>query len=271
MTKDGDLSFDPDGQSRISRRRLVTGAIKVGGPLCLAYALGASATSARERHFVRSNSGSIDERRIHWIGSREHRRVALTFDDGPDPSFTPKVLAILNDHRVKATFFMLGVNGLGRPELASQVIAAGHAAENHGWNHAVMTHLSDKQVAKQISDTDEVLRSLGATPKYFRPPYGRIKQSQFAVVQRLGYDTVFWNQSLEGAIIKHDKRGAKEIVSRTKSGEVILAHDGGNVFDTANRAIVSRARTVRELPELLTGLTHRGFEFTTLDQLLVPN
>ncbi|HZX02799.1 polysaccharide deacetylase family protein [Kribbella sp.] len=174
------------------------------------------------------------------------RVVYLTFDDGPDPLWTPKVLAVLAKHAVHATFFMLAQHANPHQELVDEVRAAGHAIGNHSVSHPKLTKLSPAQLHHQVAD--------GVHSRCFRPPYGATNPKVRAEIKRDGMQQVLWDVDTRD----WSRPGVPVIVKRAlagaRPGAIILMHDGGG----------NRSETVAALGQILTALSARGYHFATL-------
>jgi peptidoglycan/xylan/chitin deacetylase (PgdA/CDA1 family) len=184
--------------------------------------------------------------------------IALTFDDGPWPGSTERILAVLKKYNVKATFFMLGSQAKGRPQLARMVAEAGMTIGNHSYNHPDLTKLQAGPMARQVEIAErDIKNATGVTPKYFRPPFGAVNAAVRAQLVRDGLQMCEWN------IDPNDWRrpGATAIVARVvgaaKPGAVVLMHDGGG----------DRSQTVAALPAIIQRLRAKGYVFVTLDYL----
>jgi peptidoglycan/xylan/chitin deacetylase (PgdA/CDA1 family) len=180
--------------------------------------------------------------------------VSLTFDDGPDPVNTPKLLALLRQYHVTATFFVIGEKAAEHPELVRQEIAAGHRVENHTWDHPHLTKLSAEDIGTQIFGTTSAIESAGApAPTLFRPPYGEANAVVDRVVRQQHLQLITWT------IDSNDWRGhsatqiADTVLSQIQAGAVVLAHDG--IRDSTN--------TLAALPHIIRGLRADGFCTTT--------
>lgn len=117
---------------------------------------------------------------------------ALTFDDGPS-RYTPQLLDTLASYGISATFFVLGKNASYFPEIIRRIVESGHEVGNHSWSHPNLKHLTTEQQFEQIKNTDEVLRSLGATPLFMRPPYGAYDERTLQIVEDLGASLILWS------------------------------------------------------------------------------
>jgi peptidoglycan-N-acetylglucosamine deacetylase len=191
-------------------------------------------------------------------------QVALTFDDGPDPVFTPDLLEILAAHDARATFFVVGEAAAAQRDLISRMVAAGHAVGNHSWSHASFHLLSGKQRRDQLRRTRTILDELGGV-RLFRPPFGHQSLFSRLDIWRMGYQVVTWN------ILTEDWLGhtAEEILAgltpRLKSGTIILFHD--RLYTFLNTAHKDRRETLAAVRLLLE--THRPhLEFVTVPEML---
>lgn len=177
--------------------------------------------------------------------------VHLTFDDGPNATYTPQVLSVLRKHDARATFFMLGQNASGS-SLVGTVRAQGHAVANHSWSHPQLTTLSRSAITSQLSRTDT---ALGRRATCVRPPYGATNATVRSVISSRGQkqvmwtvDTNDWRRPGAGVIASRIVAGAK------KNNAIILMHDGGG----------NRTQTVAGLDRALTTLKAQGYRFTVV-------
>ena len=164
----------------------------------------------------------------------DERLMALTFDDGPDPEHTPRLLELLARHGAKATFFMVGARAARHPELVARVAAEGHEIGNHGWDHPSLPGLPSAAVAGQLERTRAVLAPHGQA--LMRPPYGHQDLRTHRIARRLGYRPVFWS------ITGEDWRGhdaatiAGHILERAAPGAIVLLHDSLFAWEEAASA-----------------------------------
>lgn len=167
--------------------------------------------------------------------------IALTFDDGPDPEYTPKVLEMLAKHKIKSTFFMTGENIRAYPQVARAVLSAGHEIGNHSFSHAVMLFKPSSVLLREIEKTDLLIRQLGYEKEIlFRPPYG------------LGFIT------LSFVLFKQKRSCILFDLKLPQPGSIMLLHDGGK----------DKIRTLNTLNHLLVELKEKGFTFDCVSQLL---
>jgi len=184
-------------------------------------------------------------------------RVALTYDDGPTPGITEKILAELAERNLKATFFMIGNKVRRYPDIARAVVEAGHEVANHTYTHPSLNRLSDERVIEELAKCQQMIQEItGVTPMWFRPPYGAFqnkRQGAMARGEHLGVaywsvDPRDWSNPGASAIVR-------KVLASTRSGSIILLHD-------------LKKQTVQATPAILDGLMERKFTFTTMSGYL---
>lgn len=195
-------------------------------------------------------------------GSSQEKKVALTFDDGPDTRFTPKVLDALKASQVKATFFVLGSQASTHPDIIRRIVREGHVIGNHSYSHANLPKLSVDKFQNQIMNTENVLQGLiGYAPKLIRPPYGAINEEQVRWVADHHYLIVNWNvDSLDWKSL-NSEQVLSNIMQQTKPGSIILQHSGGAESQDLSG-------TVQAIGPLITKLKAAGYTFVTVPELL---
>ncbi len=175
----------------------------------------------------------------------KHGSVHLTFDDGPDPVWTPRVLDALAEADAKATFFMIGKQARRRPELVRRIAREGHAIGNHTLTHAhPWTISSTRAVAEVRNGAIAIADVLGALPKYFRPPHGARRQCMLDAAREEGEAVVMWDVSAIdwgwlGSAARIERR-----LRRVEAGAVVLMHDGANKHNRPDQLL-------RVLPQFL--------------------
>lgn len=194
-------------------------------------------------------------------GSRDSRRIALTFDDGPDPARTPALLDVLRELQVPATFFLLGSRVEQNPALARRIMLEGHELGNHTFHHPYLPLRRSRTVKGELAATDAAIeRATGIVPALARPPYGGRSPANVRAFERLGKRVVLWD------VNSFDWKGApapdiaSRVLARVRPGSIVLMHDareGGEVTVEAVRLLV---------PELRA----RGYELVTSSALLAP-
>lgn len=183
--------------------------------------------------------------------------VALTFDDGPHPENTPRLLDILRERGVKATFYLIGELVARHPDVARRTLAEGHEIGNHTWSHRFLTLQSSHSIATELEQTHEAVEAaVGAPPTTLRPPYGAVtKRMTRWIDHRFGYPTVLWSVDAEDWENPGSPVIAERLVSGARNGSIVLAHD-------------PLAPTVDAMPETLDRLLTRGFHFVTVSELI---
>lgn len=197
---------------------------------------------------------------VHRVETTEPL-IALTFDDGPTPEKTEQILHLLSAQNIPATFFLTGEEIAANPQLLDKILAAGHQVGNHSYSHQRMMFKTPGFIAREIEQTDALLKAAGAPePYFFRPPYGKklfMLPRYLAKHQRIA---VTWDVAPENfpQLTKDPKLLADYTVAQTKAGSIILLHV---MYD-------SRAATMQAIPAIIQGLKTRGFRFVTVAQLL---
>lgn len=195
--------------------------------------------------------------------------VALTFDDGPDPKYTPQVMRLLDRANARATFFLIGVNAVAHPDLVAAHRRAGHSIGNHTYDHRELELLGADQVNLEIERAQRALVTAGALrPTLFRPPKGYTDEVVGVLADAHRYRTVFWDACVE-RFVNHVpvKEGVKQLLAKVGPGSIVLAHDGGLVTGSG-RPPLSRTRTIEALPMILAGLGAMGLEVVDVPTLL---
>lgn len=189
--------------------------------------------------------------------------AALTFDDGPDPVFTPRLLEILKKHRTKATFFMVGKAAERHPDLVREVAVAGHVIGNHSWDHPSFPLITGHERRDQIRACEKAIAPYGA--KLFRPPYGDQNLWSRLEASWLGYKVIMYSVTAVDWL-DHDADWMKNrIMSRMKSGSIILFHD--SLFQYRDSRYADRAPMLDALDLLLKELGDR-YTFVTIPELM---
>ena len=184
--------------------------------------------------------------------------VALTFDDGPWPVQTDRIVAILKEARVRGTFFERGEQVRRYPQISRNVVAAGDVVGNHSWNHPLLTRMRAPQVRTQIADAASAIKAAtGTSPTLFRPPYGAINHTVWAQAKVMRESIVLWDVDT----LDWSKPGVFKILSNMEDGmgraSIVLMHDGGG----------DRSQTIAALPLVIGWLKANGYTFVTVDQL----
>lgn len=168
--------------------------------------------------------------------------IALTFDDGPNPAFTPRLLELLDRYNVKATFFLVGKYASDQSALTRQIVAGGHVIGNHTWSHPNLSRISSSKVREELHATSDALEQIIGKPiRYFRPPFGARRPDVLRTARELGLIPVTWNaMTNDWAEPSADRIAATlsakvdKLYSRGSAANIVL-HDGGHLDPTANR------------------------------------
>jgi peptidoglycan/xylan/chitin deacetylase (PgdA/CDA1 family) len=183
--------------------------------------------------------------------------IAITFDDGPHPNNTPRLLDMLRERNIKATFYVIGRNVDLYPNVLRRTVSEGHEIGNHTYTHPILSKLGDSAVREELTKCrDAVARAAGVQPRTMRPPYGALLQRQREWIHaELNYPTIMWSVDP----LDWKRPGPSVVTSRilagTTPGAIVLAHD-------------LHAGTVDAMPATLDGLLNKGFKFVTVSQLL---
>ncbi|MCL0311992.1 polysaccharide deacetylase family protein [Apilactobacillus sp. TMW 2.2459] len=181
------------------------------------------------------------------------KTVALTFDDGPDPTLTPKLLKILRRYKVPATFFELGSNVSKYPNISKQVAESGNLIGNHSWSHPQLNSLSKEQINKQIASTNAAIyKATGKMPSYLRPPYGATNSTVSKVAQ---CPIVMWSVDSMDWKFLNALQTEQQVIKNVYPGSIILMHD---IHPTSVQAV----------PSIINSLRSRGYHFVTIPQIV---
>ena len=199
-----------------------------------------------------------------WRSRRFPGAVALTFDDGPDASFTPRVLHILAENQVPATFFVVGKRAERHPELIRRAHDMGHVIGNHTHTHSLRFHFRHGSgLRREIGACNDAIRSaIGLEPRLFRSPQGLKTPALGDVLRERTMEAIGWQVRGMDYLLRDPERIARRIIKGAVGGGVLLLHDGGGL-----QGSMDRSATIRALPLVIEGLRARGFTFVRVDQL----
>lgn len=196
--------------------------------------------------------------KISWSSVHvEGPYIALTFDDGPHATNTPRLLDMLAKRHIKATFFLIGENAQNNPDIVKRIHAEGHELGNHSWTHPNLALLSDEKVRSELQRTDDaIFAAAGVHPKLMRPPYGSLALAQRRWVNKdFGYKIILWDVDPLDWKYRNSAHVESEILKQTVPGSIILSHD-------------IHVTTVDAMPETLDALIAKGYKFVTVSELL---
>lgn len=209
----------------------------------------------KDRHYYETRG------EIVWEVPTDSKVIALTFDDGPDPTYTPQIVQLLKQYNAKATFFVVGSRVSQFPDIARQLSQAQHELANHTYTHPDMRKISSAKLKEEVIKTQEtIFQSTGINPQLFRPPGGYYSESVVNIAKQTGELVVMWSwhQDTRDWSDPGVKKIVNKVLTNARNGDIVLFHDyGGN-----------RKQTVQALEQILPELQQRGYEFVTVSDLM---
>ncbi len=197
---------------------------------------------------------------------RRPGEIALTFDDGPNPEWTPRLLDILARHDLKATFFMLGKFAEAQPELVRRVAVEGHLVGDHSWSHPKLSRCPAKRIEEELKRTKDTLEQIVGSPvRFFRPPFGARRPTVFRIARELGLELVLWNAMTNDWSEPSAERIAATLSKRvnvlTRRGHAvnIVLHDGNH------RETVGKRGPSVKAAEMIVERYKAKYRFVTLE------
>ncbi len=230
--------------------------------------------------------------RHHYYATREHgwfksqlrsvvagdgtkKVVAITFDDGPHPVDTPRMLDVLASHQVPATFFLLGRNVVAHGDVARAVVRAGHDIGNHTHDHPHLPSCSLQQVVSEVRRCQRAIRdATGLSPTIMRPPYGAQSAQSFLAIRALGYEIIHWSASGQDWLGEDASTIAGRVMQGMLPGRIVLLHDnlkpppGQQAWRPEQAPLRDRTPTADALDHLVRTLRRDGYGFVTITELL---
>lgn len=181
----------------------------------------------------------------------------MTFDDGPHAKNTPRLLDMLKERNIKATFFMVGECAAEYPQIVKRIAAEGHEVASHSWSHPLLSKMSDEAVREQLRKThDAIVNACGVAPKIMRPPYGGFTERQRKWCNsEFGYKVILWDVDPLDWQVRNAANVERQILQHTVPGSIILSHD---IHKT----------TVDAMPATLDALLAKGYKFVTVSELI---
>ncbi|WP_429841470.1 polysaccharide deacetylase family protein [Brevibacillus sp. FIR094] len=230
-------------------------------PLLLAVILAPSFSETANA--IREKNREYYETRgdIVWEVPTESKVIALTFDDGPDQVYTPKIAALLKQYQAKSTFFVVGNRVSQYPEIAKSLVNDQHEIANHTYSHPDIRKLSGNRLLEEVQKTQETIYSAtGVRPTLFRPPGGYYDEKVVDTAKQAGFLVIMWSwhQDTRDWSDPGVKKIVNKVLNNARNGDIVLFHDyGGN-----------RRQTVQALEQILPELKNRGYKFVTVSELL---
>jgi peptidoglycan/xylan/chitin deacetylase (PgdA/CDA1 family) len=225
-------------------------ALSLGGCTALDTTAPAAARAEGASATAQARFGAVD--------CREAKCIALTFDAGPSEN-SARLLDILKEKRVPATFFLLGKRHIEKyPELVARMAAEGHEVASHTWDHKILTRITPAQIRDELVRTDDAIeRITGKRPTLMRPPQGRTDDEVHKVCRELGMSEVLWSVTAKDYATTDSALITKRVLAQASRDGIILLHD-------------LYQGTVPAVPGIIDALKERGYVFVTVPQLLAP-
>ena len=196
---------------------------------------------------------------VYYHVATTEKVIALTFDDGPHPKYTDEILRVLEQEKVRATFFVIGSNVALYPDVTRRVMLAGHEIGNHTYNHPIVRKTAIQQMEEEIQRTDALLRELGyGGNNLFRPPQGLFSEALPALLEKNNKATILWNIDTRDWAHRSSAEIIDEISQNVCGGDIILFHD----------YVSGESTTIPAIKKLIPMLKERGYQFVTESELL---
>ena len=191
------------------------------------------------------------------------RRVAFTFDDGPNPAATPRLLNLLDSHRVKATFFLVGKNVARHPRLAAEIAARGHEIGNHTQNHVLLPILPRAMLLRELDRAAHVIHAAtGRRPHLFRPPMGWFSRTMLRTLGERGYRPILGDVYPQDVTRPGSAVIVQRVLERIGPGSIVILHDG------YTHGVADRSQSVDAVETLLERLHQQKYRLCTVSQLM---
>ncbi|HVR63403.1 MAG TPA: polysaccharide deacetylase family protein [Polyangia bacterium] len=218
---------------------------------------GVSVPSPLLRKVRRTGAEFLPSSMLVRHGTTRKRRVALTFDDGPD-DMTPEYLSLLDRLGVRATFFLVGKSCAERRQLVLDIVSRGHEVAGHGYTHRRFTVMTQTELRDELANTSALLPPSRTRRPLVRPPHGSTTVQSLLRCTRAGYTTVLWSADSGDAHLKNPDDMVEQLVpERVSPGDIVLLHEG-------------QRSTLDALPRIVTGLQAAGYELVTVSEVLGP-
>lgn len=200
-------------------------------------------------------------------GNRQLKFIAITFDDGPDPQYTPKILDILREENVKATFFVVGTHVAKYPEIALRIVEEGHEIGNHTYSHRNLYRLSKEHIVEEIEKAHEVIMLVtGEEAHLLRPPRGMYDSNVVEISHARRYTIALWSLSSQDWAEVSAGTVKRNILNNIQNGDILLFHDSGNIVSYEGG---DRHNTVVALPVIIRELRDMGYQFVTITEMMI--
>ncbi len=195
---------------------------------------------------------------VFYRGSNKKKEIALTFDDGPSPLWTPQVLEILKKHNIKGTFFLLGKNVKKYPDLVKRIYEEGHNIGSHTYSHLNIYYCKKPRAIFEIEETHRLIKEItNYEPYLFRPPYGAYQKKFYHYLRQYNYKIILWTISAEDWNGDSAKKIQTRVLSNLRNGAIILFHDSGG----------NRSPTIKALNTIIEKTKDIGYNFITVEEM----
>jgi peptidoglycan-N-acetylglucosamine deacetylase len=193
------------------------------------------------------------------------KKIALTYDDGPNDPYTPQLMEVLAKHNVQATLFLIGRFVSRRPNIVRDLVKAGHVVGNHTYTHPPLIFETAVQIRIQLISCRQAIEdAVGAHSNLFRPPYGGRRPTVFRIARELGLEPVMWNAiGYDWLDTTNPQRIEQNVVKSIRGGDVVVLHDGSH-----RHLGTDRSKTVAATDLLITRYKAEGYEFVTVPELM---
>ena len=210
-------------------------------------------------HPMTFGSAAEGSAKVYHKSASGGKKIALTFDDGPHPRYTPRILSLLKEYGITATFFVVGVNAVNYPEAMKMLAESGCEIGNHTYYHKNLSTLTKEEIAEEIGRCEDVLlEEYSVKTKLLRPPEGMYSEAVLSESRAENYDIILWNIDTRDWAHTPYAEIARNVLGKARGGDIILMHD----YVSGENQTLGALRLI--IPELL----ERGFEFVTVSELL---
>ncbi|MGE5397461.1 MAG: polysaccharide deacetylase family protein [Chitinophagales bacterium] len=189
----------------------------------------------------------------------EDKVVSITFDDGPDPLYTPQIMELLKRYHARSTFFVIGLHARQYPDLLREIQKNGHEIGNHSYHHRRYIGQSKDYILQDIKMNEDLIEKYcGVKPVFLRPPGGRCTDTLLDIARANHLTIINWGQDPEDWRNKNSLRISRQILANIRPGQIIVLHDGGG----------DRSQTVKAVEQVLSSLSDQGYHFVPVGELL---
>ena len=210
---------------------------------------------------VKSDNSDFDVD-IYRKHENESKKIALTFDDGPHPRYTPQILDLLDQYNIKATFFIVGVNATHYSDVLAEINNRGHEIGNHTYSHPHISKVNQTTLKREIEECEETIYQLtDRKTKLFRPPEGMIDSELLKALKNLDYRIILWDIDTRDWAHTSPNEIAEHVINKVSSGDIILMHD----------YIGKNSPTCEAMKIFIPALKEQGYQFVVVSELIDSN